>query len=259
MLVDSHCHLNMLQFEKDLEQVISNAKNHNVKYLQTICTKIEDYAVIKELTEKYKNLFCSFGIHPNEVDNSNTILSTENIIKNSQYTKTIGIGETGLDYYHKDSKRENQKTSFVRHIEASRITKLPIIIHTRNADQDTQDILISEMKNGNFPGLIHCFTASKELARKVLDLGMYISISGIVTFKNATNLQEIVKWLPINRILIETDSPYLAPTPYRGKRNEPAFVKEVAEYIACLKNMNYEKIAETTTNNFFQLFRKAKK
>ena len=257
MLVDSHCHLNMSQFKDDLDSVIENAKKNNVKYLQTICTKLSDYYEIKEIAEKYSNIFCSFGIHPHEADH-HMDLSVDNIIYHANYPKTIGIGETGLDYYYEYSNRDNQKHLFERHIEASRKTKLPIIIHTRNADQDMSDILSTEMRNRAFPGLIHCFSSSKELAKKVMDLGLYISISGIVTFKKSIELQEIVRFVPIDRILVETDSPYLTPVPNRGKRNEPSFVKYVAEYIAQIKNLPYDDVASITTKNFFDLFDKAK-
>lgn len=258
MLVDSHCHLNMSQFKDDLSSVIKNAKQHNVQYLQTICTKLADYETIKEITETFSNIFCSFGIHPNEADDHMN-LSVDDIIKYTNYDKTIGIGETGLDYYYEYSNRNNQKQLFEKHIEASRKTKLPIIIHTRKADQDMDDILSSEMHNGEFPGLIHCFSSGKELAKQVIDLGLYISISGIVTFKKSIELQEIVRFVPIDRILLETDSPYLAPVPNRGKRNEPGFVKYIAESIAQIKNLSYDDVASITTKNFFDLFDKATK
>lgn len=254
-LVDSHCHLNMKDFKDDLDLVLDNARNNGVKYLQTICTKISDYSEIINIIEKHDHIYGSFGIHPHEA-NDYLDLTLESIVQYVSHKKIIGIGETGLDYYYEYSNPSNQKISFEKHIHASRETKLPIIIHTREADDDTISMIESEMQNGQFTGLIHCFTSSKNLAKKVLDLGFYISISGIVTFKNAIDLQEIVKWLPLDRILIETDSPYLSPIPFRGKRNEPAFVKNVAEFISKLKNIDYDQIQEATSKNFMTLFSK---
>jgi TatD DNase family protein len=254
-LVDSHCHLNMKEFKDDLDLVLDNARNNGVKYLQTICTKISDYSEIINIIEKHDHIYGSFGIHPHEA-NDYLDLTLESIVQYVSHKKIIGIGETGLDYYYEYSNPSNQKISFEKHIHASRETKLPIIIHTREADDDTISMIESEMQNGQFTGLIHCFTSSKNLAKKVLDLGFYISISGIVTFKNAIDLQEIVKWLPLDRILVETDSPYLSPIPFRGKRNEPAFVKNVAEFISKLKNIDYEQTQEATSKNFMTLFSK---
>jgi TatD DNase family protein len=254
-LVDSHCHLNMKEFNDDLDNVIERAINNDVKYLHSICTKISDYPEIISIIEKYDNIHGSFGIHPHEADH-HLDLTVEQIINYSSHPKIISVGETGLDYYYEYSNRLNQQTLFKKHIEASRQNSLPIIIHTREADNDTISILTEEMKKGEFKGLIHCFTSTEELARKVLDLGLYISISGIVTFKKAVDLQDIVKFLPLDRILIETDSPYLAPIPFRGKRNEPAFVKNVCEFIATLKNIPYETLRENTTKNYMNLFSK---
>jgi TatD DNase family protein len=245
----------MKEFKDDLDLVLDNARNNGVKYLQTICTKISDYSEIINIIEKHDHIYGSFGIHPHEA-NDYLDLTLESIVQYVSHKKIIGIGETGLDYYYEYSNPSNQKISFEKHIHASRETKLPIIIHTREADDDTISMIESEMQNGQFTGLIHCFTSSKNLAKKVLDLGFYISISGIVTFKNAIDLQEIVKWLPLDRILVETDSPYLSPIPFRGKRNEPAFVKNVAEFISKLKNIDYEQTQEATSKNFMTLFSK---
>ncbi|OZG32535.1 DNA-binding protein [Rickettsia endosymbiont of Culicoides newsteadi] len=251
ILIDSHCHLNMLK--EDLSAIISRAENNNVKYMQTICTTIEELPDILEIAVRYGNVFASCGVHPNEVKE---IVSCETIMEYCNHPKIIGIGETGLDYYYQTSDKHQQISSFGQHIQASQSTGLPIIVHTREAEQDTIDILSSEMQNTAFHGLIHCFTASKHLAKKMLDLGMYISIAGIVTFKNATDLQDIVRYIPLDRLLIETDSPYLAPVPMRGKQNEPAFVKYVAEKIAEIKETNLETVANATTTNFISLFSK---
>ncbi|WP_341793651.1 MULTISPECIES: TatD family hydrolase [unclassified Rickettsia] len=253
MLIDSHCHLNLLTKDTDLDSVIQRAMANGVQYMQAICTKLEDLPDILQIAEKYKNVFASVGVHPCEVKQT---VSVEEIIKLSHHPKIIGIGETGLDYYHTPYDKQQQKDLFVQHIYAASVTKLPIIVHTRDAEEDTIDILTSEMKNDNFPGLIHCFTSSKDLAKKMLDIGLYISMSGIITFKNATDLQEIVKYVPLERLLIETDSPYLAPTPMRGKQNEPAFVRYVAEKVAELKGITSIEVANATTHNFKKLFSK---
>ena len=268
-----------------LDAVIQRALENNVQYMQTICTKIGDLPIILEIAEKYENIFASVGVHPCEV---NSFIShcealqvlwqsqeawtrllrqdyvfpnsdAEAIIMLTQHPKIIGIGETGLDYYHQPYDQKLQKDSFVAHIHAASSTRLPVIVHTREADEDTIDILTSEMRNSKFPGLIHCFTSSKNLAAKMLDIGLYISMSGIITFKNATDLQEIVKYIPLDRLLIETDTPYLAPTPMRGKQNEPAFVRYVAEKVAELKNITSTEVANVTTHNFKTLFSKFEK
>ncbi|WP_375327530.1 TatD family hydrolase [Candidatus Tisiphia endosymbiont of Nemotelus uliginosus] len=252
MLVDSHCHLNMLK--NNLSTILSNAQNSGVKYMQTICTTIEELPDIISIVEKYGNIFASCGVHPNEVKE---ITPYDTIINYSNHPKIIGIGETGLDYYYHTVDKTKQISSLVEHIKAASCAQLPIIIHTREAEGDSEDILSCEMKNAPFPGLIHCFTASKYFAKKMLDLGMYISIAGIVTFKNAQDLQEIVRYIPLDRLLIETDSPYLAPSPMRGQPNEPAFVKYVAEKIAELKGISLQEVASITTGNFASLFTKA--
>jgi TatD DNase family protein len=256
MLVDSHCHLNYPDFSESLEEILKNSKEAGVKYLQTICTNLEEFDTIWRIALDNLNVFCSVGIHPDEIRADN-IVSKEEIIKLANLEKVIGIGETGLDYYRNIDFTKFQINSFKEHIGAARVTDLPVIIHTRDAEEDTLSILREEMVIGEFPALIHCFTGTKEFAEKMLDLGLYISISGIVTFKKAEALQEIVKYLPLDRILIETDAPFLAPIPYRGKRNEPAFIKHTAQFIAELKNIEFEELADMTTNNFFRLFKKA--
>lgn len=274
MLIDSHCHLNLLEKDTDLDAVIKRATENDVRYMQTICTKLEDLPNILEIAEKYENVFASVGVHPCEVNEERHCAAlqvlrqsqknlaglpcdnAETIITLAAHPKIIGIGETGLDYYHQPFDKQLQKESLVAHIQAAAITKLPIIVHTREAEEDTIDILTSEMRNNKFPGLIHCFTSSKNLAKKMLDIGLYISMSGIITFKNATDLQEIVKYVPLDRLLIETDAPYLAPTPMRGKQNEPAFVKYVAEKVAELKNITSKEVANATSDNFKILFTK---
>jgi TatD DNase family protein len=257
-LVDSHCHLDFPELANELEIKINNAHEAQVQYMQTICTKISEFDKILHITNKYKNIFCSVGIHPNNVAEEKRYLAND-IIKLTEHNKVIGIGETGLDYYYEHSSKLAQKQSFIEHIRAAQLTKLPVIIHTRNAENDTLDILKETLKDKNYPALIHCFTASEDFAKSVLDLGLYISISGIITFKKADELREITKKIPLDRLLIETDSPYLAPTPNRGKTNEPAYVKYIAEFIANLYDITYEELARRTSQNFFTLFQKANK
>lgn len=256
MLVDSHCHLDYDVFQNDFEDVISNAKLRNVEYFQTICTKISEFDKIKKIIEKYDFIYGSVGNHPHEVEKE-TLVSAKEIIKFASHKKIIGIGETGLDYYYEHSDRKIQQISFINHIEAARELFLPVIIHTRDAEEDTIKILESELKKGHFKALIHCFTSSKSFADKCLEMGLYISLSGIITFKNSIELQNTVRNLPLDRLLIETDSPYLAPIPNRGKRNEPAFVSHVAEVLANLKDVSLDEVSKITSNNFFTLFSKA--
>lgn len=256
-LIDTHCHLNMEQFHDDMEIVIQRANEANVKYLHTICTKLEELDAILEIAEKYKNIYASCGVHPHHA-RRDSIPSVETLIKLSKHDKIISFGETGLDYYYPDQDVNAQKQSFINHIIASQSEQLPVIVHTRDAENDTLDIIVSEMKDKTFPGVIHCFTASYNFAKKAIDNGFYISIAGIVTFKNASILQYAVSKLPLDRLLIETDSPYLAPIPHRGKRNEPAFVKHTAEFLAGMLGKSFQEIQDVTTNNAKMLFAKAK-
>ena len=253
-LVDSHCHLDLLTEKEDLDEVITRAQNNGIGYIQTICINLENFPNILKISQQYDNVFASVGVHPNEVKEQ---ITSEKLIDLSNHPKVIGLGETGLDYYYQTAEKDAQVNSFQQHILASQETRLPIIVHTREAEQDTIDILTNSIKNASFSGVIHCFTASKYLAKKMLDIGMYISIAGIITFKNAELLREVVRFVPLDRLLIETDSPYLAPVPMRGKQNEPAFVKYVALAISELKGIDIEIVASATTENFFNLFSKA--
>lgn len=254
IFIDSHCHLDLLLEKNDLNEVIDRARKNEVKYIQTICTKLKEFPKILQIVEENEGIFASVGVHPNEIEE---IVNHDILVELASHPKVIGIGETGLDYYYKTVTKKNQINSFIQHIITSQQIKLPVIIHTRDAEIDTVDILTAEMKNATFPALIHCFTSTTEFARQMLNIGLYISIAGIVTFKNAAELKEVVKFVPLDRLLIETDSPYLAPVPMRGKQNEPAFVKYVAEYIAELKSISVEQVASQTTANFFALFSKA--
>ncbi len=259
MLIDSHCHLDYEVFEEDFTAILQRAKENQVELFQTISTKITEFYKLKKLIETYPQIYASIGIHPHEVEDHPEI-STQEIFEYTKHPKVIGIGETGLDLYYTHSPLEKQKDYFMRHIEVSHLSSLPLIIHTRDADDLTIQMLKEAKKKFNYTGLIHCFSSENlNFAQECLDLGLYISISGIVTFKKAVALQEIVKSVPLDRLLVETDSPYLAPEPHRGKRNEPSYVKKVAEKISDLKNISYKEVADQTTENFFKLFSKAQK
>ncbi len=255
-VVDTHCHLNLGHLKEDIGQYVNNALLKGVKYLHTICTKISDFDDILNISNNFDNVYCSVGLHPCNVEKA-TIVDSEHLVKLAEHSKVISFGETGLDYYHPSYDKDLQKQSFVNHIIASQTLNLPVVVHTRNASLDTLDILASEMNNNEFSGIIHCFTEDMFFAKKILDLGLYISVAGIVTFKNASALQEVIKQVPLDRLLIETDSPYLAPTPMRSKPNEPAYVCYTAEFLANLYNISYSQIAEITTRNASQIFKKA--
>ncbi|NDB83354.1 MAG: YchF/TatD family DNA exonuclease [Alphaproteobacteria bacterium] len=255
-LVDTHCHLNLGHLKEDVSRYVLNASMKGVKYLHTICTKISEFQDILDISGNFPNIYCSVGLHPCNVS-PETIVSAEHLTRLSCNPKVISFGETGLDYYHPGFNKKLQQESFISHIEAATKTNLPIIVHTRSASIDTIDILTTEMKNSPFTGVIHCFTEDLSFAQKALDLGMYISLAGIVTFKNATSLQDVARQIPINRLLIETDSPYLAPTPMRSKPNEPSYISYTAGFLANLYNLTYNEFADITTENASRIFRKA--
>lgn len=256
LLVDSHCHLNFPDFREDLDAVIDRARQAGVGVIQTICTEMNEFEEVAGIAERYEGVYCSVGVHPND-SGKQEVASVDELVTKSHNLKTIGLGETGLDYHYEHSDRSRQRESFLNHIHAARITGLPLIVHTRQADADTIDILTSEYQNGGFTGVIHCFTSTELLARKTMDIGFYISFSGIVSFKNAKEIQEVAKLVPLDRLLIETDAPFLAPVPHRGKRNEPSFVTHTNAMMANLKNISQEECATSTTENFFKLFSKA--
>ena len=258
IIVDSHCHLDMLEEHDKIANYVQRSIDGDVKYLQTICTRIDDFPKILKIAETHDNIFASVGVHPSEISKGAARATSKDLIRLSEHEKVIGLGETGLDYfYNKNDTWKAQADSFEHHIIASQENRLPVIIHTREAEEDTKNIVAKNMKIKHFPALIHCFTASKEFAKQMLDLGLYISISGIVTFKGATDLQEAVKFIPLDRLLAETDSPFLAPVPKRGKTNEPAYTRYVVEFIASLKGISSAEVAGKTTDNFFKLFSKA--
>lgn len=252
MLVDSHCHLNYPEFA-DLPAVIERAREAGVGLMQTISTKRSDFAVVKRLAETYPEIYCSIGIHPHEAEPHEDI-TLEELLEEASHPRVIGIGETGLDFYYEHSPRKAQEELFRRHIAAGRILNKPVIVHSRAADEDTVRILKDEHEKGAFPFLIHCFSTGAYLAQESIALGGYISVSGIITFKKSQALRDIVAELPLNRLLVETDAPYLAPEPYRGKPNEPAWTSHVAERLAQIKNVEAHVVQDQTTLNFFILF-----
>lgn len=257
MLIDSHCHLDYLEREgADLTDVVGRAVRAGVGGLLTIGTKLREADKPVAIAERFGNVWASVGIHPHEAD-AEPAVDAAKLVELARHPKVIGIGETGLDYFYEHSAREQQQTSFRSHIQAARETGLPLIVHTRDADDDTVSILRDEYEKGAFPGLIHCFTSSIELARAALDLGFYISISGIVTFKRAEELRDAVREIPLDRLLVETDSPYLAPVPNRGKSNEPSYVIHTAREVAALKGVSPDELAQRTSDNFFTLFSRA--
>ena len=258
MLIDSHCHLNYKGLVEDQAGVLARARAAGISGFLNISTRQSEWADIIALAEQEPDVWASVGIHPHEAD-AHSDLGEGALLTAAAHPRVIAIGETGLDYYYDHSDRGTQQALFRTHIAVSRKTSLPIIIHTRDAEADTAAILEEEMAHGAFPALIHCFTASAEFARKMLDLGLTISISGIVTFKNANALQEIVTKLPEDRLLVETDSPFLAPVPHRGRTCEPAYTADTARFVANLRGISPEQLAEITTRNFFSLFTKAER
>ncbi len=256
MFVDSHCHLNYKGLVEDQAAVIARATDAGVTAMLNISTRVSEWDAVVATAEASPHIWATIGIHPHDAD-AHSDINTEMLVSKSTHAKVIGIGETGLDYFYDKSDREQQRTSFRAHIAAARETGLPVIVHTRDAEQDTAEILADEMAKGTYGGVIHCFTASQEFAEKALALGLYISISGIVTFKNAKDLQASAALVPDDRLLIETDSPFLAPIPHRGRPCEPAFVADTAKFVAELRGVSIEALGRQTTDNFYRLFNKA--
>ncbi len=255
-IVDSHCHLNYKGLIEEQEAVVARARAAGVGCMLAINTKLKEYDQIIDIVERYDDVFGSVGIHPHEAENEPGV-ALEALLTRAEHPKIVGIGETGLDYYYDNAPRDMQQVNFHAHIEAARETGLPVIVHTRDADEDCVSILTEQMKKGVFPGVIHCFTASQYLADAVLELGFYISISGIATFKSARDLQATVKTVPLDRLLVETDAPFLAPVPHRGRTCEPAYVMDTARFVSQLKEIEFDELRHQTTKNFFQLFNKA--
>lgn len=256
MLIDSHCHLNYPGLVEDQADVLARARAAGVTGMLGISTKRHEWPDVIAIAAREPDVWATVGIHPHEAD-AHPDVDTASLIEAAAHPKVIGIGETGLDYYYDHSDRAQQQRSFRSHIAASRACRLPLIVHTRDAEADTASILREEMGKGAFRGVIHCFTASRDFAETALDLGFYISLSGIVTFKNARDLQETAKIIPADRLLIETDAPFLAPVPVRGKTCEPAFVAHTARFLAGLRGQSVDDLMRTTADNFFDLFSKA--
>ena len=256
MLIDSHCHLEYKGLVEDQAAVLDRARAAGVGGFLSISTRQREWAQVVATTERHSDIWASVGIHPHEAD-GHADLGEAALLEAAEHPRVIAIGETGLDYYYDHSDRAMQQALFRRHIAVSRQTGLPLIIHTRDAEADTAAILTEEMERGAFPALIHCFTASAEFGAQMLDLGLTISISGIVTFKNAKDLQAVAAAVPEDRLLVETDAPFLAPVPHRGKVCEPSFVADTARFVADLRGTSAEALAEATTRNFFKLFSKA--
>jgi len=258
MLIDSHCHLNFIdlnEFDNQLEQVLQQAKANDVGHFLSVCVELDDYPVLCGLADKYANISISAGLHPNsEIDKEPT--AADLIALASNHPSCIAIGETGLDYYRTttDEAQEAQRERFRQHIRAAIAAQKPLIIHTRHAAEDTLKVMQQE-NAGQIGGVMHCFSESLEIAEQAIEQNFYISLSGILTFKNAVQLQEVARKVPLDRLLIETDSPYLAPVPFRGRQNHPALVKHVAEALAELRQVSYAEIARQTTENFYRCFR----
>ena len=255
-LIDSHCHLNYEGLVERQGEVLQNARERGVEGFLNISTRRREWADIVRLAEREPDVWASVGVHPHEAD-AHPDLGAAALVEGADHPRVIAIGECGLDYYYDKSDRTAQRERFAAHIEAARQTGLPLVVHTRDAEQDTAEMLGEAVRQGGVTGVLHCFTGSADLARTALDLGFYISLSGIVTFKNAADLQATAKWLPADRMLVETDSPFLAPVPHRGQKCEPAFVADTASFVAGLRGEEPEELAEATTANFFKLFNKA--
>ncbi|GGC20933.1 LuxR family transcriptional regulator [Novosphingobium marinum] len=256
MLIDSHCHLEYEGLVEDQAAVLARAREAGIGGFLNISTRRREWDRVVGTAEREDDVWASIGIHPHEAD-AHADLGEAALLEAAEHPKVIGIGETGLDYYYDKSDRETQQALFRTHLSVARQTGLPVIIHTRDAEEDTIRIVSEEMEKGAFPALIHCFTASSEFASAMLDLGLSISLSGIVTFKNARDIQAVAGELPSDRLLVETDSPFLAPVPHRGRTCEPAYTADTARFVAGLRDVSPEELAEVTTRNFYSLFRKA--
>jgi len=256
MLIDSHCHLEYEGLVEDREAVLARAREAGIGGFLNISTRQREWNAVIGTAERHPDVWASVGIHPHEAD-AHADLGEGALLDATAHPRVIGIGETGLDYYYDKSDRQVQQALFRTHIRVARETGLPLIIHTRDAEDDTARIVEEEMEQGAFPALIHCFTASAQFGRRMLEQGLSISLSGIVTFKNAKDLQEIAAELPEDRLLVETDAPFLAPVPHRGRTCEPAYTADTARFVAQLRGVPVERLAEVTTRNFFRLFSRA--
>lgn len=258
MLIDSHCHLDFPELAADEAGVLARARDAGVGGMLTIGTRLDQFARVRAIAERHDDVWCSVGVHPHEAKEEGQ-RTPDRLIEAARHAKVVGIGETGLDFYYEHSPRAEQAESFRAHVAAARQTGLPLIVHTRDADRETAEILEEEHRRGGFTGLIHCFSSGRAVAERAMALGLYISISGIVTFKAAEELRRIVRDVPLDRLLVETDAPYLAPVPRRGKANEPAYVAHTAAKVAELKGVSVAELEAATTANFFRLFTKAER
>jgi TatD DNase family protein len=255
-LIDSHCHLNYEGLVERQDEVLENARNRGVLGFLNISTRQREWDDIIALAEREPDVWASVGVHPHEAD-AHPDLGAAALVERVNHPRVVAIGECGLDYYYDNSDRGAQRERFQAHIEAARETGIPLVVHTRDAEEDTAEILGEAVRNGGVTGVLHCFTGSAEFAKKALDLGFFISLSGIVTFKNAQDLQRTARMLPLGALLVETDSPFLAPVPHRGRKCEPAFVADTANFLAELRGEDPERLADATTENFYRLFRRA--
>jgi TatD DNase family protein len=255
-LIDHHCHLDFPELQNNLDDIISNAKENKIDYFLSSGTRLSNFENLLNLAKNHGQIFCSVGVHPHYADEEK--VSVDELCQLSKNEKVIGIGECGLDYFYDSSERASQRELFRKHICAARQTNLPLIVHTRDADKETIEILQDEYKNGSFQGVIHCYSTGRELAAAALEMGLYISVSGIITFPRSHDLRHaIMDLVPLDRLLVETDAPYLAPVPYRGKTNEPAYVLKTAEKLADMYNVSLQEIAQKTTQNFKNLYKKS--
>ena len=255
MLVDSHCHLDFPDFSAELDAVVARARAAGIGRMVTISTRVEKFTALRAIAERFDEVYCSVGTHPHHAAKEPNV-TADDLVAAAKHPKVVAIGEAGLDYHYDNSPRDAQEKGFRIHIQAARETQLPLVIHAREADQDIARILEEESKRGGFPFVLHCFTGGEELARRGVALGGYVSFSGILTFKNGESLRQIASTLPEDRILVETDAPFLAPNPYRGKRNEPAYVAETARVLGETRGLGLDAIAKITNANFFRLFSK---
>ncbi|CAB4327584.1 MULTISPECIES: TatD family hydrolase [unclassified Brucella] len=255
MLVDSHCHLDFADFEPERDAVVQRALDAGIKRMVTISTRVRKFDAIRTLAETYEAVYCSVGTHPNNAHEELDI-TADDLVRLAEHPKVVAIGEAGLDYHYDYAPKEAQQQGFLAHIEAARRTQLPLVIHARSADADMAEILEKETEKGAFPFILHCFSSGRALAEKGIELGGYISFSGILTFKNSADIREVASIVPRDRLLVETDAPYLAPVPHRGKRNEPSFVQHTAAVLAETIGVSPEEIAAITSDNVFRLFSK---
>lgn len=255
MIVDSHCHLDFPDFDTDRDALVERARAAGVETMVTISTRVAKYAGLKAIVERYDNVYCSIGTHPHNAAEEPDV-TTADLIALSADPKVVAIGEAGLDYHYDNAPRDAQRASFIRHIAAARETGLPLVIHARSADDDMAAVLREEMGKGAFPAILHCFSSGRDLALAGIELGLHVSFSGILTFKRSEDLRAIAAELPLDRLLVETDAPYLAPVPHRGQRNEPSYVVETAKVLAETRGLEPAALAVATTDNFYRLFSK---